>query len=137
MKAKLLLRIAAVLMLLHTLGHTIGALTWKEAPNARVGTVITGMEKEHFDFMGRSVSLGAFFDGYGFSMIGVLLLVSILLWILAAEQNRRFILVLGLFLLFLGIIEFVYFFPFAAAFSLLAGISTLLAYGKSKLLYQH
>ena len=137
MKAKLLLRIAAVLMLLHTLGHTIGALTGKEAPNARVGTVITGMEKEHFDFMGRSVSLGAFFDGYGFSMIGVLLLVSILLWLFAADPNRRFILVLGLFLLFLGIIEFVYFFPFAAAFSLLAGISTLLAYGKSKLLYQH
>jgi hypothetical protein len=123
-----------MLMLLHTLGHTIGALTWKEAPNARVGIVITGMQNEHFDFMGRSVSLGAFFDGYGFSMIGVLLLVSILLWLLAAEPNRRFILVLGLFLLFLGIIEFVYFFPFAAAFSLLAGAGTLLAYGKSKLL---
>lgn len=133
MKAKVLLRIAAVLMLLHTLGHTMGALTWKEAPNARVGAVINGMQNEHFGFMGRSVSLGGFFDGYGFSMIGVLLLVSVLLWLLAVEPNRRFMLVLGLFLLFLAIIEFVYFFLFAAAFSLLAGVSTLLAYGKSKL----
>jgi hypothetical protein len=133
MKAKVLLRIAAVLMLLHTLGHTMGALTWKEAPNASVGAVINGMQNEHFDFMGRSVSLGSFFDGYGFSMIGVLLLVSLLLWLLSVEPNRRFMLVLGLFLLSLAIIEFIYFFPLAAAFSLLAGVSTLLAYGKSKL----
>jgi uncharacterized membrane protein len=133
MKAKVLLRIGAVSMLLHTLGHTMGALTWKEAPNARVGAVINGIQNEYFDFMGRSVSLGSFFDGYGFSMIGVLLLVSVLLWLLSVEPNRRFMLALGLFLLFLAIIEFVYFFPFAAAFSLLAGVSTLLAYGKSKL----
>ena len=38
MKPKILLRIASILMLLHTAGHTMGALTWKEAPNAAVGT---------------------------------------------------------------------------------------------------
>ena len=128
MKAKLSLRIASILMLLHTVGHTIGALTWKEAPNTRVATVINGMQTEHFDFMGRSASLGSFFDGYGFTNIGVLLLLTVLLWLLSAEPNRKFILLIGLFQLFMGVIELIYFFPFAAVISLLAGICTLLAY---------
>lgn len=127
MRPKILLRIASVIMLLHMLGHTIGALTWKDAPNAAEKQVIDGMLGNRFDFMGRSVSIGDFFAGYGYGMIGVLLLVSILLWLLSAEHNRRFILALGFFLLFLSIIEFIYFFPFAAAFSLLAGVTTLLA----------
>jgi hypothetical protein len=131
---KIALRIASVLMLLHTLGHTVGALTWKTAPNVRVAAVVTGMENEHFDFMGRSLTLASFFNGYGYNMIGVLLLISVLLWLLSIEPNKRLIFVLGIFLLFLAIIEFIYFFPFAAAFSLLAGISTLFAYQKSKAL---
>ena len=131
---KIALRIAAVLMLLHTAGHTIGAFTWKNAPNVRVGVVVNGMENEHFDFMGRSLTLASFFNGYGYSMIGVLLLVSVFLWLLSSEPNKRLVVVLGLFLLFQAIIEFIYFFPFAAAFSLLAGISTLFAYQKSKAL---
>jgi hypothetical protein len=128
MKAKLLLRIASILMLLHTAGHTIGALTWKEAPNARVAAVVAGMQNEHFMFMGKSLTLASFFDGYGFGMIGVLLLVSILLWLLSIAADRRIILILGLFLVFLGVNELIYFFPFAAAFSLLAGVCTLIAY---------
>ena len=132
MKAKVLLRIASVSMLLHTLGHTIGALTWKDAPNAAVKQVVDGMLGNHFDFFGKSVSIGDFYTGYGYSMIGVLLLVSTLLWLLSAEQNRRFILALGLFLLFLAVIEFIYFFPLPAVLSLLAGVATLIAYGRSK-----
>jgi hypothetical protein len=129
---KTALRTAAIVMLLHTLGHTTGSLTWKNAPNARVAAVVTGMENEHFGFMGRSLTLASFFTGYSFSMIGVLLLVSVLLWLLSAEPHKRMIFVLGAFLLFLAFIEFIYFFPFAAAFSLLAGILTLYAYIKWK-----
>jgi hypothetical protein len=84
---KIALRIAAILMLLHTAGHTVGALTWKNAPNAHVAAVVTGMEKEHFGFMGRSLTLASFFTGYGYSMIGVLLLVSVLLWLLVCRTK--------------------------------------------------
>ncbi|WP_413666908.1 hypothetical protein ACEN9X_20540 [Mucilaginibacter sp. Mucisp86] len=133
MKPKIALRIAAILMLLHTLGHTIGALTWKQAPNTTIQRVVDGMNNNHFPFMGSSVSLGLFFDGYGFIMIGVLLLLTALLWLLSAEPNHRFILPVGLFLLSMGTIELIYFFPFAAAFSLLAGLSTIYAYFKSPL----
>jgi hypothetical protein len=130
---KIALRIAAVLMLLHTAGHSMGALTWKNAPNVRVAAVVNGMENEHFDFMGRSLTLASFFNGYGYSMIGTLISKRFL-WLLSSEPNKRLIAVLGLFLLFLAIIEFIYFFLFAAVFSLLAGISTLFAYQKSKAL---
>jgi len=128
MKPKILLRMASSLLLLHTMGHTIGALTWKQAPNARVAAVISGMQNEHFDFMGRSATLGNFFGGYGLINIGVLLLLTALLWLLSTEPNLKFVLLIGLFLLFMGTIELIYFFPFAAAISLLAGIFTLLAY---------
>lgn len=132
MKAKILLRIGSVIMLLHTLGHTMGALTWKEAPNAAVKQVVDGMLNNRFDFMGRSASIGDFYTGYGYTMIGVLLLIAVLLWLLSTQPSLPVILALGLFLLFMGVIEFIYFFQFAAAFSLLAGIATLLAYRKLK-----
>jgi len=131
MKAKLLLRIASVIMLLHTIGHTIAALTWKEAPNPAIQHVVDDMLNNRFDFLGRSVSIGDFYAGYGYSMIGVLLLVSIFLWILSNQLIRRMILPLGLFLVFLAVIELIYFFPIPAALSLLAGIVALMAYKKT------
>ena len=131
MKPKLLLRIAAILMFLHTIGHTIGALSWKEAPNAAVAQVVNGMLTNHFNFMGRSVSIGSFYDGYGFTMILVMLLISIMLWVLSSQTNNnlavKFIQLLGVFLLAMGVLEYIYFFPFAAAFSLLAGVCTVWA----------
>jgi hypothetical protein len=122
MKPKVLLRIAAILMFLHTIGHTIGALTWKQAPNAAVGRVVGAMQNNYFPFMGRQVSFGLFYDGYGISMILVLLLVSLFLWLLATDVQSKFVAPLALFLLLLGVVEYIYFFPFAAAFSLLAGL---------------
>jgi len=131
MKPKILLRIAAILMFLHTIGHTIGALSWKEAPNAAVAQVVNGMLTNHFNFMGRSVSIGSFYDGYGFTMILVMLLISIMLWVLSSQTNNnlavKFIQLLGVFLLAMGVLEYIYFFPFAAAFSLLAGVCTVWA----------
>ncbi|QEC77517.1 LIC_13387 family protein [Mucilaginibacter ginsenosidivorax] len=131
MTAKLLLRIAAILMLLHTLGHTIGAITWKDAPNPAVGQVINGMQSQHFDFMGRSVTLAGFFEGYGFIMIGVLPLVAIFLWLFGSQSanplTKSLLPVLAVFLLVMGVIEYIYFFPFAAAFTFLAGLCSVIA----------
>ncbi|MDB5089007.1 MAG: hypothetical protein JWR09_3001 [Mucilaginibacter sp.] len=129
MKPKLLLRIAAVLMFLHTMGHTLGALTWKTAPNPAVGLVIKSMETNHFEFMGRSATLASFYDGYGFIMLLILLFIIILLWLLSADAGNslsaRLVPVLAVFLLSMGVIEYIYFFPFAAAISFIAGLCTL------------
>ncbi len=131
MKPKLLLRIASGIMLLHTLGHTMGALGWKDAPNAAVKQVIDRMQTTHFDFMGRSSTLANFYAGYGYIMIGVLLFISILLWQLSTNSIRSIVLSLGILLLFMAVLEYIYFFPMAAAFSLLAGLATLIAGSKS------
>lgn len=123
------LRIASVIMFLHAIAHTIGALTWKNAENPDMQRVVDGMVSTRQDFMGRAITLGSFFDGYGFVMIGVLLLVSILLWL---GPGRRTTLLLSLFLLYLGICELAWFFPLAAAFSLAAGIISLYTYFKTE-----
>jgi len=127
MKPKLLLRIAAILMFLHTIGHTFGALTWKNAPNAAVGQVIKEMETNHFEFMGRNTNIASFYEGYGYIMIAVLLFISVLLWKLSIEYNRGLIRLVAGFLIILSVIEYICFFPFAAAFSLLAGICATVA----------
>jgi hypothetical protein len=127
MKPKLLLRIAAILMFLHTIGHTFGALTWKNAPNAAVGQVIKEMETNHFEFMGRNTNIASFYEGYGYIMIAVLLFISVLLWKLSIEYNRGLIRLVAGFLIILSVIEYICFFPFAAAFSLLAGICAAVA----------
>ncbi|MDP9076935.1 MAG: hypothetical protein M3O71_05890 [Bacteroidota bacterium] len=132
MKPKILLRIAAIMMFLHTIGHTLGAFSWDEAPDAAVGKVIYGMKIVHFAFMGRQVTLASFYIGYGFTMILVLLPISILLWLLSTDAGSRLftrlVPLLGVFLVMMAVIEYVYFFPFAAAFSFLAGICTLIAF---------
>ena len=122
LKSKLLLRIAVVFMLLHTIGHTFGALSWSEPPNAKVAAVINGMQTEHFDFMGRSATLAQFYNGYGISMILVLLFVSIQLWLLASNPVKSMIVAMGVFLLIMGICEYIYFFPMAALFTVLSAV---------------
>src|SRR5947209_1836390 len=89
MKQKISLRIAAGLMLLHTIGHTFGALSWKNAPNEAIRRIITSMQTNAFDFMGRSVTLAHFYEGYGVILIFVLLFISVLLWLLSNETENR------------------------------------------------
>jgi len=131
MKPRVLLRIAAVIMLLHTIGHTFGALSWKQAPDKATGLVITAMQANHFEFMGRRTSLAIFYEGYGILLIFVLLLVSILLWLLASEAGNpltvKLLIPLTAFLLLFAVAEYIYFFPFAAFFSGLAGIAALVS----------
>lgn len=131
MKPKIFIRISSVLMLLHTAGHTMGALTWKEAPNSTVAKVVSDMQTVHFLFMGRQASLGSFFEGYGVINIFVLLLLTIALWLFSNATDNplttKLLPVFAVFLLLMGVSEFVYFFPFAAIISMLAGLSALVA----------
>ncbi|HLX93798.1 MAG TPA: hypothetical protein VKR32_19075 [Puia sp.] len=137
MTPKLLLRIASLVMLLHTIGHSIGAITWKQAPNKTIADLIAGMESNHFDFFGRQVSLAMFFEGYGVLMILVLLFITILLWLLSGHTGnaltRKLLPWLCAFLILFGISEWFYFFPLPSIFSVLSGILCLLACaGKAK-----
>ncbi len=114
-------------MLVHTIGHTMGALGSGMPDNPRIGEVLKGMRSEHFDFMGRSATLAQFFDGYGISMIFVLLFVSIQLWMLGGLPVKRMLVGMGLFLSAMVVCEWIYFFPMAALFTLLAAVCVWLA----------
>jgi hypothetical protein len=49
------------------------------------------------------------------------------LWLLSVSPIKPLQMLTGLFLVGLAVVEFIYFFPFAAAFSLVAGLGTLMA----------
>jgi hypothetical protein len=132
MTPKLLLRIASILMLAHTVGHSIGVLSSDNAPTPEIGKLMKDMKETHFMFMGRSVTIASFDKGYGITTIFVLLMVTVLLWLLsndpANRMSRQILPVLGIFLLLLSLTEYIYFFGFAASFSLLAGLLVVWAF---------
>lgn len=130
-KPKHLVRTAAALMAFHTLGHTMGALGWKKNPDENVSAVINGMLTTHFEFMGRSATLGQFYEGYGIIMILVLALLSLQLWVLSGDaanpKATQMLTFIAVFLILMAGLEYVYFFPFAAAISFLAGVSVIIS----------
>ena len=136
MKPKLLLRLAAAVMFLHTIGHSFGALGWNKAPNSAVADVIQGMENNHFAFMGRQVTIAGFYQGYGIALIGVLLLISIVLWTMGGEFERRttarLLPWMVVFLVFFSVTEWIYFFPLAAIMSMLAALLSAMAWGRTR-----
>lgn len=131
MKTTLLLRLAAILLFLHGVGHSFGALGWKHTSDATMAGTIMSMENNHFMFMGRSATLADFYDGYGISMIFVLLVLGIWLWMLANDAGnpltKKLLVPLTGFLGITAVLEYVYFFPFAALFTALAGVLAFFA----------
>jgi hypothetical protein len=126
MKTKLILRTAAIIMLLHDIGHTIGASTWRNAPEPEKQEVIKLMCDKKFPFMGKERSMGEYFDGYGFACTLAMLLIVIILWLVSNAETentklqKKIVLAVSIILLFWGIDELLFFFPFAASFSLIS-----------------
>ena len=133
MKPKILLRIAAVLIFIHSALHTYGFNTWKEAPDPVYKTVVDGMTGHTFPFMGAVRSLGNFYEGFGYASSIALFLIAIVLWLVSGEISRtanlakKIIYTVGIALVAWGIDELIYFFPFAAAITLTAAVLTLLS----------
>jgi hypothetical protein len=134
MKPKLLLRIAVVCIVIHLVGHFVGHFTWKDSKgNAVREEVIRQMTEHEFEFMGTSRSLGDYYEGYSALMLIIFLVIILLLGSIAnfAEHQpqtaRKLIAPISLGLIAFGILEFVYFFPFAASMSTLAGITAFLS----------
>jgi len=131
MKTKLWIRIASVLMFLHTVGHSFGTFN-KNTPNKKIAEILEQMAQNHFDFMGRNASLGIFFLGYGVVLILFLLLSSLLLWFVSTEAEtslgRKLLLLSTFFLVGLTVLEIIYCFPFFL--TLPAAICTGVAYFK-------
>src|SRR5215813_1023262 len=82
MTTPLLLRLASVILLVFTAGHTLGGLK-KWSPMGD-NDVLKAMTAVHFDTMGASRSYLDFFMGFGWSISVSMLLQTVLLWQLAS-----------------------------------------------------
>jgi hypothetical protein len=126
MKPKLLLRTAAVIMFLHLSGHMVGAATWKNNPDPSIQEVIKGMAGHQFIFMGANQSLSGHHDGYGIASALALLFFSVVFWIASSADHQtkamsiKIVTAISVILFLWGVDEFVFFFPFAAAFTFLS-----------------
>ncbi|MBI3714857.1 MAG: hypothetical protein HY255_02555 [Betaproteobacteria bacterium] len=80
MNPTLVLRIAAVIMLLHFAGHTAGAVLSGPQHGATEIAVRTVMAGAQFDFMGSQRSYWDFYYGFGIALSAVLLAHAVLFW---------------------------------------------------------
>jgi hypothetical protein len=132
MTTTLLLRIASVISLVFTAGHTIGGLR-KWSPMGE-NEVLKAMTEVRFDTMGANRSYLDFFMGFGWSISVLMLLQTVLLWQIASlaradpTRVRPMIAVFGLATLATGVIAWRFIFPIPALFSSALLIVLLAAY---------
>jgi ABC-type multidrug transport system permease subunit len=133
MKPKLLLRIASILIFIHSALHTLGFSGWKKAPDHAEQQVISQMTGHSFPFMGATHSLADYYDGFGYGCSIALFLIAVLFWIVSGELSsntglaKKMIIALGIALLFWGIDELIFFFPFATSITLIACVCSFWA----------
>lgn len=133
MSAKLSLRIACILIIIHLVGHAIGHATWDSPEDSGMQNVVNAMKDHEAEFMGATRSMADYFNGYSSIMFFVYAMSISVLWTCssAAEINRIFarkiLSPIALAYVAFGVIEFMYFFAFAGAISLGAGLLTLYA----------
>lgn len=134
MKPKILLWAAITFIIIHLIGHTIGHFTWTDSQGDSLREeVIRRMTQHKFEFMGTDRSMGDYFEGYSALLLIKYLVFILLLWVISGfaehqpQTARRLLAPIALGLMAFGVLEFVYFFPFAAIMSLLAGICAFAA----------
>lgn len=132
MTAKLLIRISAVLIIVHLLGHTIGLLSWDDETGPLFG-VVKEMKSHSAKFMGATKSMADYYNGYSLIIFVFLVMSVFVLWILSNHIStsqrlvKQILYAVGIAYLFLGVIEFFNFFPFVAIISILIGLFSVLA----------
>ena len=126
------LRIASVISLLFTAGHTMGGLKrWSPMGD---NEVLRQMTSVRFDTMGANRSYLDFFMGFGWSLSIAMLMQTILLWQMAslASANptavRPMIAVIAVAALAGGIVAWRFIFPVPALFSAALVIPLAAAY---------
>lgn len=127
MSPKLLLRIAAGLVLFFVLGHSVGHFTRKEVTDPQARHVLKIMEEYKFDLFGQLRSYDENYTGMSLNLLLSLLLITSIILITTrfTESSPRIAqqLLLPVMLCLLGfsVTGFLFFFPVPAITCLLAG----------------
>jgi len=121
MTMTLFLRIASVISLIFTLGHTAGGLR-KWSPMGD-NEVLRAMTAVRFDTMGANRSYLDFYMGFGWSIAVAMIMQTVLLWQMASIARtdpasvRPMIAVIALATVASGVIAWHFIFPVPALFS--------------------
>ena len=121
MKASLLYRIAAVLILLFDVGHTSG-FPWSDP---KWGVDLGSMRSTHFDILGSSRTYWDFYVGFGLFVSMFLLLAVVLAWQLGGLPPETLALMRGTAWTFavcfaaIAVLSWRYFFIIPIVFSML------------------
>jgi hypothetical protein len=138
MKAKVLLRIASLLITIHLLGHLMGHLSWQEPEDPQMKEVVATMQGYSAEFMGATKSMADYYNGYSTILFFVYAMTISILWSISNFINIqntiaiRILYPIGVSYIAFGVIEYIYFFPFAASMSFLAGVLALWAIAAKK-----
>jgi hypothetical protein len=133
MKTSTLLKIAAVLMFLYFVGHTMGA-PWTPGEAPADIAVVDAMKSDHFPVLGVSRSYWDFYFGFGVIISVMQLFQAVLLWQLGtlaktdAARLRPIIAVFCVSLVINAILGWMYFFVIPIVTALLIAICLLLAF---------
>jgi hypothetical protein len=124
--------------LIHLAGHTVGHLMWDKPEDAGIKETVSAMKSHEAAFMGATRSMADYYSGYSLIVIVLFVMTIAILWLgsglfeTARDAAKKLLLPVGIAYLAFGVIEFLHFFPFAAAMSFLAGLLTTLAVAVAK-----
>src|SRR5688500_6097078 len=124
MNARILLRIAAITILIKLLGHSAGHSGWNNPEDPRINEEMSVLKGYTGEFMGATYNMAEYYTGYSLMLVCVYLLIAYILWLLSgfvSEQvslTNRIVYPIALIFFIFGILEFLYFFPFAASMSI-------------------
>lgn len=133
MKSKILLRVAAGLILIHLMGHSLGHATWDKPEDPNMQQVVSAMKGYKAEFMGATKSMADYYHGYSLMMLILYVFTMVILWFASGFAHsqpaiaRGVVYPIGVSYVVFGIIEYSYFFPFAAGVSFLAGTLAIAA----------
>ncbi len=135
MNSSLFYRIAAVLILLFAIGHTVGFL--QSDPSWGVDALLSSMKSIHFNLQGFNRSYWDFFVGFGFFVTVFLLFAAVLAWQLGGlpietrAQMRGIAWTFALCFAAITVLSWRYFFAIPLAFSFLITVCLILAAWRS------
>jgi hypothetical protein len=129
MNSKILLRMAAVLMLLHSVGHTSMSLMWRDSYVPK--EVVQKMQDVQFRTMYKAdITMADFFTGASCFGIILVLFIAVLLWILSGMKDKsavRLLWIVEIAIILHAVVELIYYFPVALIFCVPSAILVFIA----------
>lgn len=134
MKPKLLIRIAAILILLQLLGHTYGHVIWDKRPDdPKMQEVLDAMKSYSGNFMGATKSMADYYSGYSLMIFFLYIMTIGILWLSSSHLDsagrliRKFLFIIGATYLVMSVILYLHFFLLPACLSFLAATLLLIS----------